>query len=132
MVQNAPYLALTLPCEPSYAALTLNAETGAGSSKATMMIVVVVMYTFPADRADEAERLLRELRDASRSEAGCRGYEVVRGDGDASATFALHETYADQAAYDAHQASDHFRRLGLEGIRTFMTERRAVKGTPVE
>ena len=31
------------------------------------MLVNAVIYTFPADKAEEAERMLIELRDASRA-----------------------------------------------------------------
>jgi hypothetical protein len=35
------------------------------------MLVNAVTYTFPEGKADEVERLLRELGDASRRETGC-------------------------------------------------------------
>jgi quinol monooxygenase YgiN len=96
------------------------------------MVVVAVMYRFPEERADEAAAMLAELGRATRAEDGCVGYEVARGGGDDRSSFVLFEQYRDQAALESHQASDHFVRLGLNGIRTFMTERRAVVGTLVE
>ncbi len=95
------------------------------------MLVNAVMYTFPEEHADEAERLLRELRGASLAEEGCAGYEVARGNDADRAVFVLYETWRDQAALDAHYATEHFTRLGTEGIRKLASERRAVKGTPV-
>jgi quinol monooxygenase YgiN len=95
------------------------------------MLVNAVRYTFPDDKADEAERMLRELRAASLGEEGCVGYEVVRGNDADRATFVLYETWRDQAALDAHYETEHFKRLGAEGIRKLATDRRAVKGTPV-
>jgi quinol monooxygenase YgiN len=94
------------------------------------MLINAVIYTFPDDKADEAERLLRELRAASLEEEGCAGYEVARGN-DERATFVLFETWRDQAALDAHYETDHFKRLGIGGIRVLATDRRAVKATPV-
>ncbi len=94
------------------------------------MLVNAVMYTVPAERADEAARILRELGAASRAEDGCAGYEVVRGED--GTTFVLFEKWRDQAALDAHYATEHFERLGTNGLRTFATDRRAVKGSLVE
>jgi quinol monooxygenase YgiN len=90
------------------------------------MLINAVTYTFPADRADEAARLLAELRDYTVKEDGCLGYEVSRGNEDPN-TFVLYEKWRDQAALDAHFEMEHFKRLGLNGLRTFMTDRRSVK-----
>ncbi len=96
------------------------------------MLVNAVTYTFTAERADEVERLLRELGDASRREAGCAGFDVCRGDADSRGTFVLFEKWRDQAALDAHYQTEHFQRLGANGIRPLATDRSAVKGTLVE
>jgi autoinducer 2-degrading protein len=96
------------------------------------MLVNAVTYTFPEGKADEVERLLRELGDVSRRESGCGGFDVCRGDGDSAGTFVLFEKWRDQAALDAHYATEHFKRLGAEGIRPLATSRNAVKGTLVE
>jgi quinol monooxygenase YgiN len=96
------------------------------------MLVNVVTYTFPPERADEVERLLRELGGSSRREAGCAGFDVCRGDGESAGTFVLFEKWRDQAALDAHYATEHFARLGANGIRPLATSRTAVKGTLVE
>jgi quinol monooxygenase YgiN len=96
------------------------------------MVVIAVTYRFPSERADEAAAMLAELGQASRAEDGCVGYDVMRGGGDDRSTFVLFEKWRDQAALDAHQGQEHFVRLGLNGIRTLMTERRAVVGALVE
>ena len=96
------------------------------------MLVNAVTYTFPEDKADEVERLLRELGEASRAEAGCAGFAVCRGDAESSGTFVLFEKWRDQAALDAHYATEHFQRLGANGIRPLATTRQAIKGTLVE
>ncbi|MDQ6924668.1 MAG: antibiotic biosynthesis monooxygenase [Candidatus Eremiobacteraeota bacterium] len=96
------------------------------------MLVNVVTYTFPKERADEVERLLRELGDAARAEAGCAGFDVCCGDDENPGTFVLFEKWRGQAALDAHYATEHFKRLGANGIRPLATSRHAVKGTLVE
>ena len=96
------------------------------------MLVLSVVYTFPEDRADEVERMIRELGVASREEAGNVGYDVMRGGEGARGTFVLFERWRDQAAFDFHIATEHFQRLGANGIRPLATSRTAVKGTLVE
>jgi len=96
------------------------------------MLVNAVLYTIPRDKADEAEGYLRELAAASRAEADCFGYEVVRADEADDATFVLFEKYRDQAALDAHMQTEHFQRLGLNGFRPLATGRRQIKGTLIE
>jgi quinol monooxygenase YgiN len=96
------------------------------------MLINAVMYQFPDERADEAARLFAELRAASLREEGCSGYEVMRGDADEPGTFVLYEKWRDQAALDEHYETEHFQRLGVNGIRKIATNRQAVKGAPVE
>jgi len=86
------------------------------------MLINSVMYAFPDDKTGVAERLLAELRDASRKEAGCRGFYVSRSITDPR-VFVLYELWDDQAALDAHYATSHFQRLGVEGIRTIAESR---------
>ena len=93
------------------------------------MLINAVTYTFPVEEMDEVERLFRELRAASLREPGCLGYDVCRGDADASGTFVLYEKWRDVAA---HYQQVHFVRLGLNGLRPMATSRTAVRGTPVE
>ncbi|MGD1066138.1 MAG: putative quinol monooxygenase [Vulcanimicrobiaceae bacterium] len=94
------------------------------------MLINAVTYTFPAARADEAERLFSELAVASRAEAGCSGYLVARGIADPT-MFVLYETWADQAALDLHYQTEHFQRLGVNGIRPIAASRVAMLGAPV-
>ncbi len=94
------------------------------------MLVNAVIYTFHAERADEVVAILRELGAASRAEPGCVGYEVARGEDGTS--FVLFEKWRDQAALDAHYASEHFARLGVNGLRALAANRQAVKGSLVE
>jgi quinol monooxygenase YgiN len=96
------------------------------------MLINAVTNTFPEDKADEVERIFRELRAASLREAGCLGYEVCRADAAAPGTFVLYETWRDLAALEAHYEMEHFQRLGVNGIRALAASRVAIKGTPVD
>ena len=96
------------------------------------MLVNAVIYTIPSDKADEAERFLRELAATSRTEQGCDGYEVARADEPDHATFVLFEKYTDQAALDAHMQTEHFQRLGANGFRPLASGRQAIKGRLIE
>ena len=95
------------------------------------MLINAVMYQFPDDKADEVAAIFKELRAASLGEPGCAGYEVMRGDADEPGTFVLYESWHDQAALDAHYETEHFKRLGVGGVRPLATNRQSVKGTPV-
>jgi quinol monooxygenase YgiN len=96
------------------------------------MLINAVTYTFPAERADEVEGILRELRAGSLREEGCLQFDVCRGTSDAAGTFVLYEKWRDQAALDAHYETEIFVRLGVNGIRPLATSRVGLKGTPVE
>ena len=86
------------------------------------MLVNAVIYTFPAEKAADAERMLIELRDASRAELGCITFDVSRSIEDGG-VFVLYEEWNDQAALDFHYATEHFTRLGLNGIRPLASAR---------
>lgn len=60
------------------------------------------------DRANEVEAELRRMVAATRSEAGNRRYDLFRM-ANGSPGFHLFEIYDDEAAVDAHRASEHYR-----------------------
>lgn len=67
-------------------------------------------------RAGEEERVagaLAKMLEPSRAEAGCLVYVPHRLLADPT-VFVLYEEYVDEAAYEAHMASEHFRRHALE------------------
>ena len=88
------------------------------------MFCLGVTYTFPAGKEEEAAGYLRELIQASRKEPGCRLY-VVHRDKEDPAIFFIYEQYDDQAAFDAHVASPHFQKYGVNGLRKIATKRDA-------
>jgi quinol monooxygenase YgiN len=86
------------------------------------MLIQSVQYTFAPEDADKAEAILRELRDASREEEGVMAFDVGRGQ-EKSNVFALWETFRDRAALDTHMATEHFKRLVLNGVRPLAQQR---------
>ena len=86
------------------------------------MLVNAVIYTVPAEHVAEAERTLVELRDASRGESGCITFDVSQSVEDPN-VFVLYEEWNDQAALDVHYATEHFTRLGVNGIRKLASDR---------
>ncbi|GAC1545428.1 MAG: hypothetical protein NVS2B17_27750 [Candidatus Velthaea sp.] len=94
------------------------------------MLINAVTYSFPAEHAATAARMFAQWREASRKEAGCIGFEVARSNDDAG-VFVLYETWVDQAALDAHYITEHFQKLGVNGIRPIAESRVAHKCTPL-
>jgi quinol monooxygenase YgiN len=94
------------------------------------MLVNSVTYVFPADKADEVARILAELAALSRLEPGCLEFQACRCNEDPR-IFVLFEQWTDQAALDAHFATEHFIRLGANGIRPLALSRVAHKCTPL-
>jgi quinol monooxygenase YgiN len=95
------------------------------------MLVNAVIYTVPAEKAEEAARTLRSLRDASRAEPGCITFDVSRGIEDANA-FVLYEEWHDQDALDVHYKTEHFEKFGINGIRVLATNRLAHRCRPLD
>jgi quinol monooxygenase YgiN len=94
------------------------------------MLVNAVTYTFPNDKADEAAGLLARLASLSRQERGCLGYEACRSNDDPR-VFVLFEQWADQAALDEHYATEHFVKLGVNGLRPLAESRIGHLCTPL-
>lgn len=94
------------------------------------MIITSIHYTFNPDDADTAEALLRELRDATVKEPGVIQFEVGRSN-DNPNVFALWEVYRDEAGVAAHGATEHFKRLVLNGVRPLAQQRNAVNGVAI-
>ncbi len=95
------------------------------------MLVQTVIYTVPADKADEAARTLRSLRDASRAEPGCLTFDVSRSNDDPN-VFVLYEEWKDQAALDYHYETEHFKKYGINGIRVLASNRLAYQSAPLD
>ena len=97
-----------------------------------MTLVLVVRMRAQEGKDEEAAGLMRELAEATRQEPGCIHYIPTRSNEDPR-DFLLYEEYDDQAALDAHGASEHFQRLAaghLFGLMESPRERRFY--TPID
>jgi quinol monooxygenase YgiN len=79
------------------------------------MICVAVTYVIKPGHVDEALDLFGKLTAATRTEPGCRMYQVHRSQADPRRFF-IYEQYDDQAALDAHRAAPHFARYATGGL----------------
>lgn len=77
------------------------------------MLVVIAQYRTRAGKGDEVASVLALHRPATVAEPGCRAFTVNRSQDDGD-RFVLYEQYDDEAAFEAHRASPHFRRY-IEG-----------------
>ena len=75
--------------------------------------MVAATWTAKPGSEDVVLQALKELTPPSREEPGCRFYQAYR-DPEEPLVFRLFEIYDDEAAYQAHGASEHFKRIGLE------------------
>jgi quinol monooxygenase YgiN len=78
-----------------------------------MTYVVVARWRANAGSEDRVVAVLDELTAATRAEPGCLGYTPHRATEDPR-DFVIYEVYADEAAFEAHVDSEHFRRLVLD------------------
>ena len=74
------------------------------------MIKIVSRRIIRPDCIERFQSLARELARASQKEPGCLGYTLNQSRED-PCLHAFIECWADQAALDAHGASEHFRRI---------------------
>lgn len=86
------------------------------------MVIQAVRFSFAPEDGDKAEAIFRELQDATRAEAGVVAFDVARS-AEKPEIFALWEVYRDRAALDLHTATDHYRRLVINGVRQLARER---------
>ena len=86
------------------------------------MYVVLARWRIAEGRIERVLDFAREMERHSRQEAGCRAY-VVNQSLDDSAVVVLYEQYDDEAAFQAHLASEHFQRIVPNQIVPFLAER---------
>jgi autoinducer 2-degrading protein len=79
------------------------------------MICVAVTYLIRSGQEAKALAHFRALTSATRSEPGCRMYQVHRSPSDPQRFF-IYEQYDDQAALDAHRAAPHFLEHARDGL----------------
>ncbi len=102
----------------------INRRQGLAKRAATesTMVIQAVRFSFAPEDGDKAEAIFRELQDATRAEAGVVAFDVARS-AEKPEIFALWEVYRDRAALDLHTATDHYRRLVINGVRQLARER---------
>lgn len=86
------------------------------------MISFTVRMKFKAEDRDKVRDSLLALAEGSRKEPGCVSYVPHTVDGDPD-TVVIYEQYKDQAAVDAHRASEHFKKHAVGGIYQRMLDR---------
>ena len=86
------------------------------------MISFTVRMRFRAEDQPAVRECLLALTGPSREEPGCRCYIPHFVDGDPS-TVLIYEQYADEAAVEAHRATEHFKRYAVGGLYQLMLER---------
>ena len=86
------------------------------------MISFTVRMKIVAGEREVSHGYLRELTAASRQEPGCVSYvpHVVETD---PTTVLIYEQYRDEAALEAHRATEHFERWANQGLYPSMQER---------
>ena|SRR5690349_8993413 len=88
-----------------------------------MAYVVLARWWAKAGREDRVVAVLEELARASNAEPGCRLYQPHRATDDPR-SFLIYEQYDDEAAFEEHIASEHFKRLvESEAIPDLLAER---------
>jgi (4S)-4-hydroxy-5-phosphonooxypentane-2,3-dione isomerase len=75
-----------------------------------MLAIVVEFRIKPAHAQAFHQAIVDNARLSLETEAGCHRFDVCRDPGDATLFF-LYELYDDEAAFQAHLASPHFRQM---------------------
>jgi quinol monooxygenase YgiN len=78
-----------------------------------MVVALIAKWTANQGHEDEVCEAILELAELSRREPGNLFYQANRDPGDPR-VFLFYEQYVDQPAFEAHFASEHVQRLGLE------------------
>jgi len=80
-----------------------------------MAYCLAVRWKLKDGELDAVLAALRPLVEASRAEPGCLVYQAHQSPDDPNVIF-LYEQYADEAAYQAHAESEHFKTYALNDI----------------
>lgn len=78
------------------------------------MLAIFVDLKIRPGQMDDFLPLMMDNARGSRSEPGCRQFDVVRDDGDLDRIL-LYELYDDADAFAAHQETDHYKTLNAKG-----------------
>ena len=94
------------------------------------MLVVVARYLVTAGHEQIVGTLLGENAVASRTEPGCLEFTVFRAI-DEPRAFLLFERYTDEAAFQAHRKSPHFKSIIEDQVVPLLDERTWTRMDPV-
>jgi quinol monooxygenase YgiN len=86
------------------------------------MISFTVRMRFKPEDHEQIQEALRALTFASRLEPGCLAYVPHTIEGDPN-TVVIYEQFRDQAAREAHAASDHFKKYAVGCLYQRMLQR---------
>lgn len=86
------------------------------------MITVTVRMKFKSEDRQQIQEALRALTAASRLESGCVSFIPHTLEDDSDTVF-MYEQYRDQAAREAHAASEHFQKYVVGCLYQRMLER---------
>ena len=86
------------------------------------MYVVLARWRIAAGQIERVLELGREMETHSRQEPGCKAY-IVNQLVDDPEVIVLYEQYDDEAAFEAHGASEHFQRIVVPQIVPLLVER---------
>ena len=89
------------------------------------MFVLVVNIRIKPENVDAFMAKLHENAKAARTEPGCRQFEVLVDPKD-RAKILLFEVYNDEAAFEAHQQTPHFRKYLAEAVPMLASRERSV------
>lgn len=80
-----------------------------------MNVEVIVKWKIKESETERILKLLPELAEKSRSEAGNISYAVYQSESDPS-ELVLHESYRDAAAAEAHKSSEHYQSIVVKEV----------------
>ena len=94
------------------------------------MLVVIARYLVTAGQESVVEPLLGENAVASRTEPGCLEFTVFRAI-DEPRAFLLYERYTDDAAFQAHRKTPHFKSIIEDQVVPLLDERVWTRMEPI-
>ena len=89
------------------------------------MFVLVVNIRIQPHNVERFMKLLADNASAARKEPGCRQFEVLV-DAQDRTKVVLFEVYADEKAFEAHQATPHFKKYLAEAVPLLASRERQV------
>lgn len=91
-------------------------------------ILIAARWTAAPGQADKVADILHRFLPQAQAEPGTKLFQISRGKDDA-AQFLFYEVFADDAAFAAHQASEHFKALILGEALPLLTDRQRTQYT---